>query len=39
VADEPFKVSHGTFDAAVQLRVPVPLLVIVTDWLAGLAPF
>ncbi len=30
-ADEPFKVSHGTFDVAVQFRVPVPLLLIVTD--------
>ena len=38
-ADPPFILSQGAVDVAVQLRVPVPLFVIVTDWFAGLAPF
>jgi hypothetical protein len=37
--DPPFMLSQAAVDVAVQLRVPVPVLVIVTDWLAGLAPF
>ena len=38
-ADPPFMLSQAAVDVAVQLRVPVPVLVIVTDWLGGLAPF
>jgi len=38
-AAPPFIVSHGTEEAAVQLSVPEPLLVMVTVWLDGLAPF
>ena len=35
-AEPPLIVSQPTEDVAVQLRVPDPLLDIVTDWLAGL---
>jgi len=35
----PFIVSHGTEEVAVQLSVPEPLLVMVTVWLDGFAPF
>ena len=35
----PFIVSQGTKEAAVQLNVPEPLLLMVTVWLDGLAPF
>ena len=35
----PFTHSQGTEEAAVQLSVPEPLLVTVTVWLDGLAPF
>jgi hypothetical protein len=35
-SEPPFSVSQLTEDVAVQLRVPDPLLDIVTDWLAGL---
>src|SRR5215467_15199146 len=38
-AEAPFRLSQAAVDAAVQLRVPVPVLVMVTDWLVGLAPF
>src|SRR5262245_9571376 len=38
-ADPPFRLSQATVDAAFQLRVPVPVLVIVTDCPFGLAPF
>jgi len=38
-AAPPLIVSHGTEEAAVQLSVPEPLLVMVTVWLDGLAPF
>jgi hypothetical protein len=31
--------SQAAVDVLVQLRVPLPVLVIVTDWLLGLAPF
>lgn len=40
VADvAPLTLSHAIFEEAVQLRVPVPAFVIVTDWLAGAVPF
>ena len=38
-ATPPLIVSQGIDEAAVQLSVPDPLLVTVTVWLAGLAPF
>lgn len=38
-AEPPFIFSQAAVDVAVQLSVPVPLFVIVTNWLAGLAPF
>ena len=38
-ADPPFRLSQAAVDAAAQLRVPLPVLVTVTDWLLGLAPF
>ena len=38
-AAPPFTVSQGTDEAAVQFIVPEPLLVTVTVWLDGLAPF
>src|SRR5262245_52189029 len=38
-AEPPFRLSQAAVDVAVQLRVPVPVLVMVTDWLLGLAPF
>ena len=31
--------SQAIFEEAVQARVPVPAFAIVTDWLAGTAPF
>ncbi len=37
--EPPLTVSQVTDEPAVQLRVPVPPLVTVTDWLAGFAPF
>ena len=38
-AAPPLIVSQGIDEAAVQLSVPDPLLVTVTVWLTGLAPF
>ena len=38
-ADPPFMLSQAAVDVLVQLRVPLPVLVIVTGWLLGLAPF
>ena len=38
-AAPPFTVSQGTDEVAVQFSVPVPLLVTVTVWLDGAAPF
>jgi hypothetical protein len=38
-AAPPFTVSQGTDEVAVQLSVPDPLLVTVTVWLDGAAPF
>ena len=38
-ADPPFTLSQAAVDVAAQLRVPLPVFVIVTDWLVGLAPF
>ena len=35
----PFTFIQDMLEVAVQVRVPVPALVIVTDWLAGAAPF
>lgn len=35
----PFTFSHAIFDEADQVRVPVPALLIVTDWLVGAVPF
>lgn len=39
VAAAPLTFSQAMFEDAVQARVPVPALVIVTDWLAGAVPF
>lgn len=38
-AAAPLTFNQGIVEAAVQVRVPVPAFVIVTDWLAGAAPF
>ena len=38
VAAPPFIVNHGLEEVAVQVSVPVPLLVTLTAWLEGLAP-
>ena len=38
-AEPPLTVSQLTDEVAVQLRVPVPPLLTVTDWLAGFMPF
>jgi len=38
-AGPPFRLSQAAVGAAVQLRVPVPVLVIVTNCPFGLAPF
>ena len=38
-AEPPFRLSQAAVDAALQLRVPVPVFVIVTDCPFGLAPF
>lgn len=38
-ADPPFIFSHTTVDVAVQLSVPVPVFMTVTDWLPGVTPF
>ncbi|MEO5954695.1 MAG: hypothetical protein ABIR36_03245 [Nitrospiraceae bacterium] len=35
----PLTFSQAIFDEAVQVSVPVPALVIVTDWLTGATPF
>ena len=35
----PLTFSQAMFEDAVQARVPVPAFAIVTDWLAGAAPF
>lgn len=40
VADvAPLTLSQAIFEEAVQLRVPVPVLVIATDWVAGTVLF
>ena len=39
VETAPFTFSQAIFEEAVQVRVPVPAFVIVTDWLAGAAAF
>ena len=35
----PLTLNQAIFEEADQVSVPVPALVIATDWLAGAAPF